>query len=220
MDIYYFSAVTGEYLGHGQADADPLEKGRFLVPANAVTVAPPDAGPDEASVFVDGQWSLVADYRGQTWFSKDGKAVEVETLGDPGELGLLAEEPIVPAPPPTADELAAYARNLSWRIRVAGTDINGVQVRCDDGAIALINGMAMLAQQDEVRTFNFDAGDGMVSLTAAEAIALATAVGAFVQSTFDRRATVLAAIADGSVTDAAAIDDAFADLAAAWPSQA
>ena len=130
-----------------------------------------------------------------------------------------AAAPSVPAEP-TKDELAAYARDLSWRIRVAGFVINGVRVKCDDGAIALINGMAMLAQQDEARTFNFDAGDGMVSLSAAEAIALATAVGEFVQSTFDRRAAVLAAIADGSVSSTAEIDDAFADLATAWPSQA
>ena len=122
--------------------------------------------------------------------------------------------PTVPAEP-TKDELAAYARDLSWRVRIAGTDINGVRVRCDDGAIALINGMAMLAQQDAARTFNFDAGDGMVSLSAAEAIALATAIGEFVQSTFDRRAAVLAAIADGSVADTAAIDAAFSDPEAA-----
>ncbi|MCD1634501.1 DUF4376 domain-containing protein [Martelella mediterranea] len=220
MKIYHFSAATGEFLGSGQADADPLEEGRFLVPANAVTIAPPAAGPHEASVFSDSRWSLVADYRGQTWFDENGNAVEVESLGDPAELGLLAEKPVVSPSPLTVDELAAYARDLSWRIRVAGTDINGVRVRCDDGAIALINGMAMLARQDEARTFNFDTGDGMVSLSAAEAIALATAVGEFVQSTFDRRAAVLAAIADGSVTDTTAIDDAFADLAAAWPTQA
>ncbi|MGV0909271.1 DUF4376 domain-containing protein [Martelella sp. FOR1707] len=119
--------------------------------------------------------------------------------------------PTVPADPTKAD-LSAYARDLSWRTRVAGVDIDGVRVKCDDGAIALINGMAMLAQQDAARTFNFDAGDGMVSLTAADAIALATAVGEFVQSTFDRRAAALAAIADGSVADTAAIDAAFADL--------
>ncbi|MGV0818852.1 DUF4376 domain-containing protein [Martelella sp. AMO21009] len=219
MDIYHFSAVTGEYLGHGQADADPLEEGRFLVPANAATVAPPAAGPQQASVFANGQWSLVADYRGQEWFDADGNAVEVKDLGDPADLGLLAEKP-ADQTPSTSDDLAAYARDLSWRTRVAGTDINGVRVRCDDGAIALINGMAALAQQDEARTFNFDAGDGMVSLSAAEAIAMATAVGEFVQSTFDRRAAVLATIADGSIADTAAIDDAFADLAMAWPSQA
>ena len=215
MDIYHFSAATGEFLGSGQADADPLEEGRFLLPANAVTIAPPASGPHEASVFADGRWSLVADYRGQTWFDQKGNAIGVQDLGDPAALGLLADKSAVPLPVPTGDELRVYARDLSWRVRVAGTDINGVRVRCDDGAIALINGMAMLAQQDEAQTFNFDAGDGMVSLTAAEAIALATAVGEFVQSTFDRRAAVLAAIADGSVTGAVAIDDAFADLAGA-----
>ncbi|MET3602205.1 hypothetical protein [Martelella mangrovi] len=43
-----------------------------------------------------------------------------------------------------------------------------------------------------------------------------TAVGEFVQSTFDRRAAVLAAIADGSVSDMGAIVDAFADVTDDW----
>ncbi|WP_180901772.1 DUF4376 domain-containing protein [Martelella soudanensis] len=124
--------------------------------------------------------------------------------------------PTVPAEP-TKEELAAYARDLSWRARIAGTEINGVRVRCDDGAIALINGMAMLAQQDAGRTFNFDASEGIVSLTAEDAIALATAGGEFVQSTFDRRAAVLAAIADGSVASVDAIDAAFIDLVGVLP---
>ena len=119
--------------------------------------------------------------------------------------------PTVPADP-TKDELAAYARDLSWRIRVGGTEINGVRVRCDDGAIALINGMATLAARDPGRTFSFDAGDGIVALDAAEAMALATAVGEFVQSTFDRRAAALAAIADGSAADTTAVDVAFTNL--------
>ncbi|MEO1986251.1 MAG: DUF4376 domain-containing protein [Martelella sp.] len=120
--------------------------------------------------------------------------------------------PTVPADP-TKDELAAYARDLSWRIRVAGTDINGVRVRCDDGAIALINGIAALAERDADRSFSFDAGDGIVKLDAAQAIALATAAGEFVQSTFDRRADVLAAIAAGSITRQAEVDEAFAGMA-------
>ena len=124
--------------------------------------------------------------------------------------------PSVP-PEPTKEELSAYARDLSWRVRVAGTAVNGVRVRCDDGAIALINGMAALAARDGERTFSFDAGDGIVTLDAAEAMALATAVGEFVQSTFDRRAAVLAAIADGSVASVDAIDAAFIDLVGVLP---
>ncbi|MET3602211.1 DUF4376 domain-containing protein [Martelella mangrovi] len=216
MDIYHFSVETGEYLGKRKADPDPLVEGRFLIPANAVTVAPPTAGPYEASVFAEGRWSLVPDYRGQTWFDQDGNAVEVANLGDPAGLGLLADKPAAPTQAPTGDALAADARDLSWRARVAGVDINGFRVKCDDGAIALINGMAALAQRDEARTFNFDARDGMVILTATDAIALATAVGEFVQSTFDRRAAVLSAIAVGSVSTTTEINDAFADVTDDW----
>lgn len=117
---------------------------------------------------------------------------------------------------PTLEELAAYSRDLSWRIRVTGTAISGVHVRCDDGAVALINGMAALAKADGDRVFSFDAGSGVMSLTAAEAVTLATAVGEWVQKTFDRRAAVLAAIASGTVTTKVEIDAAFNDVTASW----
>lgn len=217
MDIYHFSAATGEYLGQGKADPDPLEEGRFLVPANSVTVAPPAVGAQQASVFSDGQWSIVADYRGQTWFDQDGKPVEVDFIGDPASHGFLDEKPVIPETPPTPEDLAAYASKKSWETRIAGPLINGVRIKCDGDAIGLINGMAMLAQQDATRTFNFDTGDGMVSLTAAEAISLAEQVGEFVQLTFDRRAEVYAAITAWTVTTTADIDAAFVDVTDDWP---
>lgn len=138
-----------------------------------------------------------------------------------GHRGLIsaweaAGNTIPPYVPPSED-LAAYARDFSWQVRISGVDINGVRVKCDDGAIALINGMAMLANRDEARIFSFDTGDGILSLTATEAIELAEKVGEFVQLTFDRRADVYAAITNGTVTTTAEIDAAFVDVTDNWP---
>lgn len=158
-----------------------------------------------------------------------------QTVGDKPDLSAYpagtVEVPIKPgagwtwngsqwiAPPAlTKDDLAAYTRDKSRQVRVGGTTINGSPVKTDDGSLALINGMAALAQQDSTRTFSFDTGDGttVLTLTAAEAIAFAQAVGGWVQLTFDRRAEVLTAIGAGTVTTPDQIDAAFADVTAAW----
>ncbi|PTM92863.1 DUF4376 domain-containing protein [Mycoplana dimorpha] len=121
-----------------------------------------------------------------------------------------------PEPEPEPVDLAAYARDLSWRTRVDGTTINSVPVRLDDGSLALINGMVGLAERDAERTFNFDSAAGIVTLTAAQAITFGEAIGVWVQLTFDRRAAVLLAIEAGSLTTTAEIDAAFADVTAPW----
>lgn len=122
-----------------------------------------------------------------------------------------------PDDPPDIVDLAAYARDVSWRTRCAGTVILGFAVKIDDGSIGLINGMANLAQRDPSRVFNFDSPGGTVQLDAAQAIAFAEAVGEWVQLTFDRRALVLAAIAAGTITTTEQIDEAFVDVTTAWP---
>lgn len=106
------------------------------------------------------------------------------------------------------DALAAYARRRSYEIRVGGTVISGAPIKTDGDSLALINGMASLAGRHADRTFNFDTDAGTVALSAADASSLADAVGSWVQGTFDRRASVLAAIAAGTLTTEAAVEAA------------
>lgn len=40
-DIYHYSQADGEYLGDGKARPDPMEPGRWLIPAWATDKAPP-----------------------------------------------------------------------------------------------------------------------------------------------------------------------------------
>ena len=56
MDIYHYSRVTGELLGKGKADPDPLDKGNWLVPANATKVEPPNPVSGLVTRFDGGKW--------------------------------------------------------------------------------------------------------------------------------------------------------------------
>jgi len=170
----------------------------------------------------------LASLAGTLWrFEKDdvvGAWAVVEDDSTIERFGLTrADFPDAAPPPlpeyvaPSAIDLAAYARDVSWRTRVAGTTIGGISVGLDGDSIALINGMASLAERDNSRTFSFDSNTGTISLTADAAIAFAEAVGEWVQLTFDRRGDVLAAIAAGDVSSTEEIDAAFADVTAPWP---
>lgn len=107
--------------------------------------------------------------------------------------------------------LEAHARDLSWRIRVGGTEIGGVRVATDDGGLALLNGLKGLAEDDPTATFPFDDGSPAgVSLSAEQAIALAKAAGAWVQATFKRRLDVLKAIRAGTLATKEAVEAALA----------
>lgn len=100
MDIFHYHPDTGEYLGVSEALPDPLEEGRFLVPAFATDIEPPAASEHEVSVFEDGAWSVKPDYRGtEYWLSHDERHVITE-IGEtvPDGASLTRPDP-EPAPP-------------------------------------------------------------------------------------------------------------------------
>ena len=51
MKIYLFNTETDVYLGEDFADEAPLERGAFVVPPDATTIAPPLAKRGELLVF-------------------------------------------------------------------------------------------------------------------------------------------------------------------------
>jgi hypothetical protein len=65
---------------------------------------------------------------------------------------------------------------------------------------ALITGAAVGAMLDADYVLRWKTLAGLVELTGAQIIAVASAVRAFVQGCFDREADLLAAVEDGSIT--------------------
>ena len=51
MKIYLFDPETHIYLGEDYADEAPMEKGTFVIPPGATTIAPPEGGRGHVMVF-------------------------------------------------------------------------------------------------------------------------------------------------------------------------
>jgi hypothetical protein len=66
----YKHSPDGEYLESGFADPNPLETEKFLIPANATDIEPPQLSKNEVAIFASGAWTVCPDFRGQTFYSK------------------------------------------------------------------------------------------------------------------------------------------------------
>tara|TARA_R100001377_G_scaffold43808_2_gene24886 strand:+ start:26916 stop:27386 length:471 start_codon:yes stop_codon:yes gene_type:complete len=102
--IYNYDAETGELLSNREARLDPLA-GLPLVPNNATLERPTTAGDNQASVFSDGAWSLVSDYRGTTYWLNYLEEVSITGLGVTKPLGASDTQP-----EKTSDQLSSEVR--------------------------------------------------------------------------------------------------------------
>lgn len=68
MQIYHYSHATGEYLRTSDARPDPLDTGRYLIPANATDQAPTTPGEHEAVRWSGSAWEIVPDYRDNNYY--------------------------------------------------------------------------------------------------------------------------------------------------------
>lgn len=98
--IFNADPVTGEFIGTGFADADPLEAGEWLIPAHAYFDAPPAIPPGEsARRSEDGStWRLVNDLRGTVYSTSTGAPQQHSELGD-------LPDGLTSIPRPSADHL-------------------------------------------------------------------------------------------------------------------
>lgn len=80
--IYHADSLTGEFIGSGLADPDPMEPGKWLIPARAYREKPPEPGERKVAVWGENGWELIADFRGQVYSIMDGSAVQHHALGE------------------------------------------------------------------------------------------------------------------------------------------
>lgn len=83
MKIYHYSKRTKEYLRETNAKPDPLEKGKWLIPAFATDkeVIKPKNG--YVSCFIDNNWVEVQDNRGKTAYNvNNGQPILITELGE------------------------------------------------------------------------------------------------------------------------------------------
>ena len=57
MNIYHYDQTTREYLGQGEAAPDPMEPGRWLIPAWATTIEPPEPKSGMVRTFDGSAWN-------------------------------------------------------------------------------------------------------------------------------------------------------------------
>jgi hypothetical protein len=95
-----------------------------------------------------------------------------------------------------ADQIAARR----FVAETSGTIIDGMPIDTGRDSQGLITGAALQAMIDSSYSLHWKTSAGFVELTAQQILGVATAVRAYVQACFNREADLLAAVADGSIT--------------------
>ncbi|KVN10539.1 phage tail protein [Burkholderia stagnalis] len=94
MLIHQYDAQTSQYVSSRLADPDPMDSGRWLVPAFSTTDALPDRPPLAWPFYIDGAWKLLPDYRGRILYRQDdGEPAEILTAGTTPDQHGLADTP-------------------------------------------------------------------------------------------------------------------------------
>lgn len=95
----------------------------------------------------------------------------------------------------------ALIASIRYDHETAGISVNGVRISTDRESQALVTGAALSAILDSSYVCTWKALDGPVQVDARQLLALAAAVRTHVQACFDRECELLAAAADGTLTD-------------------
>lgn len=122
--------------------------------------------------------------------------------------GRIDEEGTYTPPNPPDIDLPAYCAARRFAMETRGIEVAGALISTSRDSQALIIG-ALLRTMRGADTIRWKSETGFVDLSAEQVGAMADAVGTHVQDAFDREATALAGIEDGSIVDRAGIDALF-----------
>lgn len=108
-------------------------------------------------------------------------------------------------------DLVSYAADKRWQKETGGFELSGLHIATDDRSKLMISGARVAAEADPEFTTSWKAADGaFVLLNAGQIIAISNAVLSHVSDCFTIEAQVLSQIDDGTITERAQIDAAFA----------
>ncbi|CBJ40066.1 putative tail fiber assembly protein homolog (plasmid) [Ralstonia solanacearum CMR15] len=94
MLIHQYDHATAQYIASHLADPDPLNDGRWLIPAFATATPLPERPARTWPFFLDGAWVLRPDHRGQRLYRTDtGEAAEIVAAGIAPEAAGLTPTP-------------------------------------------------------------------------------------------------------------------------------
>lgn len=124
MKAYLYDKKTKEYLSEYDCQPSPLEPGKYLIPGNATTTAPPEGKDGYVLVWNGSAWTQVEDHRQK----RDTGGVIIESSGTPywlegdtwdtparymTEIGPLPDGALRVAPEKTPEELADEAMRIA-----------------------------------------------------------------------------------------------------------
>lgn len=105
--VFLFHPLTGVFDGVYEAQESPLEPGEFLIPVASTVQQPPEVAERQVAVFRNGAWSVVADFRGVTYWLA-GVATTIEEID--------VSPPPGSTPDKTPPSLAAFKDELVARV--------------------------------------------------------------------------------------------------------
>ncbi|WP_160286820.1 DUF4376 domain-containing protein [Pseudomonas knackmussii] len=146
-------------------------------------------------------WDGVSD-----WPLPDGQAAHPSDVADVGWTYAAGEftAPAAPAVlPPTSEEWKVLIAARRWLQVQAGTDVDGIHLDTSDTSQVKITGAALEATLDSSYSCDWKSADGTwVTMDAAQILAIARAMRAYIQACYDREKALAAEVDAGTFTDA------------------
>lgn len=161
-----------------------------------------DDGTQEGLQVTEDEFALITAYPGK-YSVADGVLV---SIGDAAYADILAAD---------AAAMAANPSNIAdtrFAHEVAGMTVAGMTVYTDRATQSKLTAAALRATRDSTYTLDWKLSTGtFATLTAEQILAVADAVGDYVQACYSREAELLAAVSAGTFTEAMLLEG--------WPAQ-
>ena len=136
--VFLFHPLTGVFVGVYEAQESPLEPGEFLMPVASTVQQPPEVAERQVAAFRNGAWSVVADFRGVTyWLAGVATVIDEIGISPPDES---TPEPLPPSLAVVKAELIAAVDDMISAIYSRFTRFETEYVQREAAARAFVAG--------------------------------------------------------------------------------